>query len=107
MKTSDMLKTIGKRCSGEIYLGVVGPVRVGKSTFIREFMRKSVLPYVKDEALAARMRDELPQAGVGRTIMTTEPKFVPNSAARIHFEDDMEVSIRLIDCVGYVNSVVF
>lgn len=104
MKTSDMLKTIGKRCSGEIYLGVVGPVRVGKSTFIREFMRKSVLPYVKDEALAARMQDELPQAGVGRTIMTTEPKFVPNSAARIRFDDDMEVSIRLIDCVGYVIS---
>lgn len=103
MKTSDMLKTIGKRCSGEIYLGVVGPVRVGKSTFIREFMRKSVLPYIEDEALASRMKDELPQAGVGRTIMTTEPKFVPNNAARIHF-DDMEVSIRLIDCVGYVIS---
>ena len=104
MNTSDMLKTIGTRCSGEIYLGVVGPVRVGKSTFIREFMRKAVLPYIEDEALASRMRDELPQAGVGRTIMTTEPKFVPNNAARIHFEDDMEVSIRLIDCVGYVIS---
>ena len=104
MNTSDMLKSIGKRCGGEIYLGIVGPVRVGKSTFIREFMRKSVLPYIDDETLAARMRDELPQAGVGRTIMTTEPKFVPNSAARIRFEDDMEVSIRLIDCVGYVIS---
>lgn len=103
MNTSEMLKTIGKRCSGEIYLGVVGPVRVGKSTFIREFMRKIVLPYIDDEALASRMRDELPQAGVGRTIMTTEPKFVPNTAARIHC-DDMDVSIRLIDCVGYVIS---
>ena len=102
MKTSDMLKTIGKRCSGEIYLGVVGPVRVGKSTFIREFMRKSVLPYVKDVALAARMRDELPQAGVGRTIMTTEPKFVPENAVKITLPDNASFNVRLIDCVGYI-----
>ena len=87
MDTTEILKNIAQRCGGDIYLGVVGPVRVGKSTFIREFMEKAVIPYVNDEYEKARMIDELPQAGMGKTIMTTEPKFVPNTAASITFDD--------------------
>lgn len=102
MNTTDILKSIAQRCGGDIYLGIVGPVRVGKSTFIREFMEKAVIPYVQDEYEKSRMIDELPQAGVGKTIMTTEPKFVPNTAATIEFEDGFHVNVRLVDCVGYV-----
>lgn len=104
MNTTDILKDLGKQTGGDIYLGVVGPVRVGKSTFIKKFMEKAVLPYVQDEYDKARMTDELPQAGVGKTIMTTEPKFVPNTAAHIEFEDGFHVNVRLVDCVGYVIS---
>lgn len=102
MNTTEILKNIAQRCGGDIYLGIVGPVRVGKSTFIKEFMEKAVIPYVSDEYEKARMIDELPQAGVGKTIMTTEPKFVPNNAATIEFEDGFTVNVRLVDCVGYV-----
>ena len=102
MDTSELLKNIGKRTGGDIYLGVVGPVRVGKSTFIKNFMQQAVIPYIDDEYERARMTDELPQAGVGKTIMTTEPKFVPNHAANITFEDGFSVNVRLVDCVGYV-----
>jgi stage IV sporulation protein A len=102
MNTTEILKNIAQRCGGDIYLGIVGPVRVGKSTFIKEFMEKAVIPYVNDEYEKARMIDELPQAGVGKTIMTTEPKFVPNNAATIEFEDGFTVNVRLVDCVGYV-----
>lgn len=102
MNTTDILKNIAQRTGGEIYLGIVGPVRVGKSTFIKGFMEHAVLPYVKDEYEKARMTDELPQAGVGKTIMTTEPKFVPNNAAEITFDDGFQVNVRLVDCVGYV-----
>ena len=102
MNTKDMLKTIAQRCDGDIYLGIVGPVRVGKSSFIKEFMDKAVLPYVTDDFEKSRMIDELPQAGVGKTIMTTEPKFVPNNATKIEFEDGFHVHVRLVDCVGYV-----
>ena len=102
MNTTEILKNIAQRCGGDIYLGVVGPVRVGKSTFIREFMEKAVIPYVNDEYEKARMIDELPQAGMGKTIMTTEPKFVPNTAASITFDDGFHVNVRLVDCVGYV-----
>lgn len=102
MNTTDILKSIAQRCGGDIYLGIVGPVRVGKSTFIREFMEKAVIPYVQDEYEKSRMIDELPQAGVGKTIMTTEPKFVPNTAAAIEFDDGFHVNVRLVDCVGYV-----
>ncbi len=104
MDTSDLLKNIGKRTGGDIYLGVVGPVRVGKSTFIKNFMQQAVIPYIQDEYEKARMIDELPQAGVGKTIMTTEPKFIPNTAATITFEDGFHVNVRLVDCVGYVIS---
>lgn len=102
MNTTEIMKNIAQRCGGDIYLGIVGPVRVGKSTFIREFMERAVVPYVHDEYEKARMIDELPQAGVGKTIMTTEPKFVPNNAATIEFEDGFTVNVRLVDCVGYV-----
>ena len=102
MDTTEILKNIAQRCGGDIYLGVVGPVRVGKSPFIREFMEKEVIPYVNDEYEKARMIDELPQAGMGKTIMTTEPKFVPNTAASITFDDGFHVNVRLVDCVGYV-----
>ena len=89
MDTTEILKNIAQRCGGDIYLGIVGPVRVGKSTFIKEFMEKAVIPYVHDEYEKARMIDELPQAGVGKTIMTTEPKFVPNNAATIEFDEHL------------------
>lgn len=104
MNTTDILKDLGKQTGGDIYLGVVGPVRVGKSTFIKKFMEKAVIPYVQDEYDKARMTDELPQAGVGKTIMTMEPKFVPNTAAHIEFEDGFKVNVRLVDCVGYIIS---
>lgn len=101
MNTPEILKHIAQRTGGDIYLGIVGPVRVGKSTFIKHFMERSVLPYVQDEYEKARMIDELPQAGMGKTIMTTEPKFVPNNAAQIEFEDGFKVNVRLVDCVGF------
>lgn len=102
MNTTDILKDLGKQTGGDIYLGVVGPVRVGKSTFIKKFMEKAVIPNVEDEYEKARMIDELPQAGVGKTIMTMEPKFVPNTAAHIAFEDGFKVNVRLVDCVGFI-----
>ena len=102
MDTNEILKNIGQRCGGEFYLGVVGPVRTGKSTFIKQFMEKAVVPNVKDEQDRMRMIDELPQSAEGKTIMTTEPKFVPNTAATIQFEDGFSVKVRLIDCVGYI-----
>ncbi|MEG0313828.1 MAG: stage IV sporulation protein A [Erysipelotrichaceae bacterium] len=102
MDTKEMLKNIAQRTNGDIYLGIVGPVRVGKSTFIKKFMDKAIIPYVDDEYEKARMIDELPQSGEGKTIMTTEPKFVPNNAALIEFEDGFNVRVRLVDCVGYV-----
>ncbi|MGN1344081.1 MAG: stage IV sporulation protein A [Traorella sp.] len=102
MNTIEIYKNIAQRCQGDIYLGIVGPVRVGKSTFIKKFMEKAVLPYVHDEYEKARMTDELPQSGEGKTILTSEPKFVPNNAAQIEFEDGFKVNIRLVDCVGYV-----
>lgn len=102
MQTIDILKDIGKRCNGDIYLGVVGPVRVGKSSFIKRFMEIAVIPYIEDKDAAIRARDELPQSGEGKMIMTVEPKFVPNQAARIQVEDNLGVNVRLVDCVGYV-----
>lgn len=102
METTEILKNIGERTGGDIYLGIVGPVRVGKSTFIKKFMEKAVIPYVEDEYEKGRMIDELPQSGEGKTIMTTEPKFVPNNAATISFDDGFSVKVRLVDCVGFV-----
>lgn len=98
----DLYKDMRQRTGGEIYIGVVGPVRTGKSTFIKRFMDEIVLPVIEDEAEKARAVDELPQSAKGRTIMTTEPKFIPKNAAKIKFPDGTDVKIRLIDCVGYM-----
>lgn len=102
MNTKEILKDIGARTNGEIYLGVVGPVRSGKSTFIKRFIEQAVLPNMTDEYEINRTKDELPQSGQGKQIMTMEPKFVPNSAALIKLEEELAVKIRLVDCVGYV-----
>jgi stage IV sporulation protein A len=93
---------IKNRTDGNIYIGIVGPVRTGKSTFIRRFTDLMVLPFVEDDNQASRIRDELPQSGAGRTVMTTEPKFVPAEAVTLQLNDDSSCSVRLIDCVGYM-----
>jgi stage IV sporulation protein A len=98
----DVYNDIQARTGGEIYIGVVGPVRTGKSTFIKRFMDLLVIPGIEDVHSRERAIDELPQAAAGRTIMTTEPKFIPKEAATITFDDDTKVKIRLIDCVGYM-----
>ena len=98
----DVYKDIQVRTGGEIYIGVVGPVRTGKSTFIKRFVDLMVLPNMEDENAKARTRDELPQSAAGKTIMTTEPKFVPKDAAQVTIAEGVEVSIRMIDCVGYM-----
>ncbi|MGN0410763.1 MAG: stage IV sporulation protein A [Candidatus Fimousia sp.] len=102
MDTFHVYKDIRARTNGEIYIGVVGPVRTGKSTFIKRFMDLMVLPNMEDEYERNRARDELPQSSAGKTIMTTEPKFVPNEAIEITVEDDIVLKVRLIDCVGYM-----
>ncbi|MDE7232278.1 MAG: stage IV sporulation protein A, partial [Lachnospiraceae bacterium] len=90
------------RTGGEIYLGVVGPVRTGKSTFIKRFMNLLVLPYMEDEHEKERAQDEMPQSAGGKTITTTEPKFIPKEAAHVKLGADIDVKVRLIDCVGYM-----
>ena len=102
METFDLYKDMKLRTGGEIYIGVVGPVRTGKSTFIKHFMDEMVLPVMTEEAEKMRATDEMPQSAQGRTIMTTEPKFVPKEAARIALPDGTDVKIRLVDCVGYM-----
>ena len=102
METFDLYKDMKLRTGGEIYIGVVGPVRTGKSTFIKQFMKEMVLPVMEEEAEKVRATDEMPQSAQGRTIMTTEPKFVPKEAAKITFADGTGVKIRLVDCVGYM-----
>lgn len=103
MEKIEVIKSISQRTGGDIYLGVVGAVRTGKSTFIRKFMESLVIPNIQDELERKRTIDELPQASAGRTIMTTEPKFIPATAAKIQI-DDFTTNIRMIDCVGYVIS---
>lgn len=102
MEQYNLYKDIQARTNGEIYLGVVGAVRTGKSTFIKRFMEQMVIPNIEDENVRARTRDELPQSAQGKTIMTTEPKFIPKDAAQIRLTDDAKVKVRLIDCVGYM-----
>mgnify|MGYP004544217473 CR=1 FL=1 len=101
MEKIDVIKNIAKRTGGDIYLGVVGAVRTGKSTFIRRFMENLVIPNIQDEFEKKRALDELPQAANGKMIMTTEPKFVPANAAKIMI-DEFSANIKMIDCVGYV-----
>lgn len=101
MEKIDIFKDIAERTGGDIYLGVVGAVRTGKSTFIKRFMETAVLPNIRNESDRIRAIDELPQSAAGRTIMTTEPKFVPNNAVQITVTEGLNVNIRLVDCVGY------
>lgn len=101
MEKNDVIKSIAERTGGDIYLGVVGAVRTGKSTFIKKFMESMIIPNIVDELEKKRTLDELPQSAAGKTIMTTEPKFVPATATKIQVAD-FTANIRMIDCVGYV-----
>lgn len=100
--TATIYDTIAKRTGGDIYIGVVGPVRTGKSTFIKQFMEKMVLPNIEDEDARARARDELPQSASGKTVMTAEPKFIPENGVRLRTAGGMKMNIRMVDCVGYL-----
>ena len=102
MEDLNIYKDIATRTDGDIYIGVVGPVRTGKSTFIKNFMDLLVLPNIENTYKRERARDELPQSAAGRTIMTTEPKFVPNEAIEINVGDNLKLKTRLVDCVGYL-----
>ena len=101
MTDSSIYRDIAERTHGDVYVGVVGPVRTGKSTFIKRFMEAVVLPNIEDEADRIRARDELPQSAGGRTVMTTEPKFIPDEAVRVSI-DGAVLRVRLVDCVGYM-----
>lgn len=102
MENFNVYRDIQARTGGEIYIGVVGPVRTGKSTFIKRFMDLCVLPNIEDANEKERARDELPQSASGKTIMTTEPKFIPKNAVEVEITKDVSVKLRLIDCVGYM-----
>ena len=104
MSEVSIYEDIALHTDGDIYLGVVGPVRTGKSTFIKRFMETLVIPRIENVYRKERARDELPQSGSGRTIMTSEPKFIPEEAVTIHLGEGAEASVRLIDCVGYMVS---
>lgn len=101
-RSTSMYQDMASRTGSSIYIGVVGPVRTGKSTFIKRFMETQVLPNIENDYRRERARDELPQSGSGRTIMTAEPKFVPEEAAEVRLPDGTSFSVRLIDCVGYM-----
>jgi stage IV sporulation protein A len=102
VENAGIYQNIAKRTDGDIYIGVVGPVRTGKSTFIKKFMDTLVIPNIKNDFKKERAIDELPQSAAGRTIMTTEPKFIPNEAVEIQLEDNATFKVRMIDCVGYI-----
>ncbi len=102
MDQNTLYRDIAGRCGGDIYVGVVGPVRTGKSTFIKRFMELLVLPSIADADARDRTVDELPQSGAGRTIMTTQPRFVPDEAVEVRLRDGASARVRLVDCVGYL-----
>ena len=102
MENFDIYKDIAERTQGDIYVGVVGPVRTGKSTFIKKFMELMVIPNIENPHKKERAKDELPQSGSGKSIHTTEPKFVPNEAVEIGFGDGTKFKVRMVDCVGYI-----
>lgn len=102
MSNKSIYEDIALRTGGDIYLGIVGPVRTGKSTFIKQFMDKLVMPNISEEYEKERAIDELPQSSSGRTIMTTEPKFIPEKAVNISIDNTANMNVRLIDCVGYI-----
>jgi len=104
MQQFDVLKDISERTGGDIYIGTVGPVRTGKSTFIKKVMELLVLPNIDDEHDRTRVTDELPQSGAGKTIMTTQPNFVPGKAVSVKLDGKADARIRMVDCVGYIVS---
>ncbi|MEG1943165.1 MAG: stage IV sporulation protein A, partial [Angelakisella sp.] len=101
-KAATLYQDIAKRTDGDIYIGVVGPVRTGKSTFIKRFMETMVIPKIENQPRRERAVDELPQSGSGKTIMTTEPKFIPEEAVKIAVDGNASFNVRMIDCVGYI-----
>ena len=101
MNTYELYQDIKERCGGEIYIGVLGPVRTGKSTFIKRFMNEMVLPFMEDEHAKMRAQDELPQSGTGKTITTTEPKFIPKNAANIKLAEDVFNAVSAVPYEGY------
>ena len=102
MNNTGIYKDIATRTGGSVYVGCVGPVRTGKSTFIKRFMDTLVIPNIENQHKRERATDELPQSAAGRTIMTTEPKFIPEEAVAITVEGNATLQVRMIDCVGYV-----
>ncbi|ATD54906.1 stage IV sporulation protein A [Clostridium chauvoei] len=102
MDSFNIYKDIAERTQGDIYVGVVGPVRTGKSTFIKKFMDLMVIPKIDNTYKKERAKDELPQSGSGKSIHTTEPKFVPNEAVEITIDEDIKFKVRMVDCVGYI-----
>lgn len=102
MENYNIYKDISERTGGDIYIGVVGPVRTGKSTFIKRFMDLIVMPNIENVYDKERTKDELPQSAQGKTIMTTEPKFIPNEAVKITIDENVDLKVRMIDCVGYL-----
>src|SRR5574344_2830819 len=102
MEERNVYQDISQRTNGDVYVGVVGPVRTGKSTFIKRFMDTLVLPNITDAMLLQRTIDELPQSSAGKTIMTTEPKFIPEESIEVSLGDNVSFNVRMIDCVGYI-----
>ena len=102
MAEQSIYQNIAERTGGDIYIGVVGPVRTGKSTFIKRFMESLVLPNIDDDYFKERARDEMPQSAAGKTVMTTEPKFVPDDAVTVQLDNSLSLRVKMIDCVGYV-----
>ena len=102
MERNQIYEDIACRTGGDIYIGVVGPVRTGKSTFIKRFMETMVIPNIDNVYRRERARDELPQSGSGKTIMTTQPKFVPGEAVEVFLQDSTPVKVRMVDSVGYL-----
>lgn len=102
MAEHSIYRDIAERTGGDIYIGVVGPVRSGKSTFIKRFMEALVLPNMGDGYSRDRARDEMPQSAAGKTVMTTEPKFIPDEAVTVKLDDNAVMRVKMIDCVGYI-----
>ena len=104
MSDHSIYHEIAARTGGDIYIGVVGPVRTGKSTFIKRFMESLVIPNIESGYSRERARDEMPQSAAGKTVMTTEPKFIPDEAVTIVLDGNASLRVRMIDCVGYIVS---
>lgn len=102
MEKYDIYKDISRRTEGDIYIGVVGPVRTGKSTFISKFMEKAIMPNISNKLQKQIATDEMPQSAEGKTVMTTQPKFIPANAVKVQFKNKTSANVRLVDCVGYM-----